>query len=85
MSNGAHIELRKGKNGLTLEIGWDEAKVSELARPFCLTKPWEGGSLNRPHSGQWMVWHLKEKRLIAEFTKESDAKEYFHYITKSRR
>lgn len=80
MGKDAHILIRRKKGKMILEYGWDECEVDVKRGNFCLTKPWRGGSLNRPHSGEWMVWDLKNKNLIAEFQKRKYAFEYFHWF-----
>ena len=60
---GAHIVVCQKNGKKVLEIGHDEANILKKSGNFCLTSPWTGGSLNRPHSGKWQIWDLKNKDL----------------------
>ena len=77
---GAHIVVCQKNGKKVLEIGHDEANILKKSGNFYLTSPWTGGSLNRPHSGKWQIWDLKNKDLVVEFQKKKDAIEYFQWF-----
>ncbi len=81
---------KKGRKYLELGMHWDRLYILRKRRNIVLAKPFSGGSLNRPDSGDYRIYNLNETvgdcpRMIAEFPRRKDAIDYFNSILFLRR